>query len=265
MDLVHLITHMNKLKLITEGQTNAFCFVTIAPLRAAAKDSSEMISQLLFGEPVEIVAFGFPWIKIRTLLDGYEGFADIKHLLAISSKETKRWLDEKEYLCSPQTVLLGPKGKQILSKGSLVGYSDFNIGQYNFQLTLTNESTKSIWQHALDYLNSPYLWGGKSIFGIDCSGFIQVIYRLFGVNLPRDAYQQEEFGVAIDYLDVQPNDLAFFANETGRIIHVGIVGTEKKIIHASGRVRVDQLTQKGIWNEDYEIITHQLHSIKRMI
>ncbi len=256
---------MNKLKLITEGQKSAFCFVAAAPLRAEARDSSEMVSQILFGEPVEILAFGFPWIKVRTLLDGYEGFADCKHFLAISFKETQRWLDEKEYLSSPHATLVGPNGKQLLSKGRLVGFSDFKIGPYEFHLNLSNETTKTIWQHALEYLNTPYLWGGKSIFGIDCSGFTQAVYRLFDINLPRDAYQQEEHGIAIDFEDSQTNDLAYFANEKGRVIHVGIIGVDHKIIHASGRVRVDQLTQQGIWNEDYEIFTHQLHSIKRVI
>lgn len=256
---------MNKLKLITESQKSAFCFVSIAPLRAEAKDSSEMVSQILFGEPVEITGFGFPWLKIRTLLDGYEGFADSKHFLAISTKEVQRWLDEKEYLSTPFSNLTGPNGKQLLSKGSLVGFSDFNIGPYDFHLDLSNDTTKTIWQHAMEYHNTPYLWGGKSIFGIDCSGLIQAVYRLFDINLPRDAYQQEEIGTSIEFEEAQANDLAFFSNEKGRIIHVGIIGSDNRIIHASGRVRIDKLTKDGIWNEDYETRTHQLHSIKRVI
>jgi cell wall-associated NlpC family hydrolase len=111
------------------------------------------------------------------------------------------------------------------------------------------------------------LWGGRSIFGIDCSGFVQIVYRVNGINLPRDAYQQAEVGELVDIENAKTNDLAYFANDAGKIIHVGIVIRNRnsiKIIHASGKVRIDILNKKGIYNEETKTYSHQLHSIKRI-
>jgi cell wall-associated NlpC family hydrolase len=116
----------------------------------------------------------------------------------------------------------------------------------------------------LEYLNAPYLWGGKSIWGIDCSGFVQAIFRLHGYNLPRDAYEQAEIGTDISFEDCQENDLAYFSNASGKIIHVGILGKDRQIIHASGRIRIDELKEQGIWNEEYEKFSHTLVHIKRL-
>jgi cell wall-associated NlpC family hydrolase len=118
---------------------------------------------------------------------------------------------------------------------------------------------------ALEFLNVPYLWGGKSVFGIDCSGFVQLVFRLYDLNLPRDAYQQAEIGELIDSKEARQGDLAYFTNEKGKIIHVGIVLDNETIIHASGRVRIDQLTKSGIYNSDYCKETHKLHFIKRVL
>lgn len=107
--------------------------------------------------------------------------------------------------------------------------------------------------------------GGKSVYGIDCSGFVQLIFRLFDFNLPRDAYQQAEIGESIEFQDSKPGDLAYFINKNGKIIHVGIIIENSNIIHASGRVRIDQLSESGIFNADYAKESHQLHSIKRIL
>jgi hypothetical protein len=258
---------MNKLKLITPEQKHAFCMVSIAPLRKEASDASEIISQLLFGEPVEILSFGKPWVKVQSFLDGYEGFVDIKHLLPLTAKELKKWLDSKIYSTSKHTEIQTEWGLQIVSKASLIGEEKhIQIGAYSFEI-LKQEAfnQKTIWEEAMDYINTPYLWGGKSITGIDCSGFTQSVFRLFDINLPRDAYQQEAFGETIEFSDKKEGDLAFFVNANGKIIHVGIVGNENQIIHASGRVKIDELTFEGIFSCDFEETTHKLLSIKRLI
>ena len=257
---------MNKLKLITHEQKHAFSMVSVAPLRKEASDASEIISQLLFGEPVEILSFGKPWVKIQSFLDGYEGYVDGKHILPLTPKELKRWSDSKIYLATPFSYLQTPWGKQLISKGSLVGDSmQFKIGDFDFELHASPlPASNDLWENALDYLNSPYLWGGKSIFGIDCSGFTQAIFRLQGINLPRDAYEQEELGESIEFSESKLGDLAYFTNKEGKVIHVGIIGENNQIIHASGRVRIDELKENGIWNEEMELMTHSLSSIKRV-
>jgi hypothetical protein len=257
---------MNNLKLITENQKLAFCLVSVAPLRNDPNDGAEIVSQLIFGEPVEVLLFGEPWVKIRTILDGYEGFVDIKHLLPLTEKEFKKWLNEFSYQQEFTKFIIAPWGKQLISMGSLISSEpNFKIGEFHFSLHIEElKVTKSPVELAKVLLNVPYLWGGKSVFGIDCSGFVQLIFRLHDFNLPRDAYQQAEIGELIEYQDSKPGDLAYFINKNGKIIHVGILIENSNIIHASGRVRIDQLTESGIYNADYDKETHQLHCIKRV-
>jgi hypothetical protein len=262
-----LLRHMNNLKLITNHQKLAFCLVSVSPIRKDASDSSEIVSQLLFGEPIEIILFGEPWVKIQTILDGYEGYVDIKHLLPLTQKEFKKWLNEYTLQIEFTKTISTPWGDQLTSKGSFISNEkSFNIGPFIFSYSIPKiEKSISFIEQAKVFLNVPYLWGGKSVFGIDCSGYTQLIFRIFGFNLPRDAYQQAEIGEPIDFIDTKPGDLAYFVNNKGRIIHVGIIIENSQIIHASGRVRIDELTQNGIYNMDYQKETHQLHFIKRVL
>ncbi len=258
---------MNNLKLITENQKLAFCLVSVAPMRNDPNDGAEIVSQLVFGEPVEVLLFGEPWVKIRTILDGYEGFVDIKHLLSLTEKEFKKWLNEFSYQQEFTKFIIAPWGKQLISTGSLISSEpNFKIGEFRFTQHVEElKVTKSPVELAKELLNVPYLWGGKSVFGIDCSGFVQLILRHNDFNLPRDAYQQAEIGELIEFHDSKPGDLAYFINNKGKIIHVGMIIENSNIIHASGRVRIDQLTESGIYNADYNKETHQLHCIKRVL
>ena len=119
---------------------------------------------------------------------------------------------------------------------------------------------------AYHFRNAPYLWGGKTPFGIDCSGLVQMVYRLYGINLPRDAHQQAEIGASLSFIDEsEPGDLAFFDNEQGDIIHVGILLKNHNIIHAHGTVRVDRIDQTGIFNSYNNMHSHKLRLIKRVV
>ncbi|MFI5159591.1 MAG: C40 family peptidase, partial [Sphingobacteriales bacterium] len=101
-------------------------------------------------------------------------------------------------------------------------------------------------------------------FGIDCSGFVQAVFKLHGTKLKRDASQQAEQGSLIESLEeARLGDLAFFKNADGRVVHVGIMLNNKQIIHASGKVKIDSIDEDGIYSEELKRHTHTLHSIKR--
>lgn len=248
---------------------NAFCYVTVAPIRLEKTDRSEMISQLLFGEVVQIQKEEGGWCFVTAFLDNYEGWVEIKLLKLISQKELGRWLDASELQLDPVLEILSPSGIMHTLKGSYISWNEnaaFNIGAHTYEIRSVNQDLKfqTIEDFALSYLNAPYLWGGKGPFGIDCSAFVQVVYRYFDINLPRDAYQQAELGREVHYDEMQAGDLAFFQNKEGRVVHVGIVMSQKMIIHASGTVRIDIFNEAGIFNSELESLTHQLLSIKRI-
>lgn len=261
-----------KIKWIEPQQRYAFCTLAVIPVRTEPKDSAEQCTQLLFGEPIEITDYQQPWLKIRSFLDGYEGYIDHKQVLALSEKEMRRWLDTSTYQATKTLEITGPMGLQLLSRGSLIGLDpSFKIGAYAFEIisnfsieTIDVISHEKIWNFAMGFLNTPYLWGGKSIFGIDCSGFVQQVFRQLDHNLPRDAYQQAEHGTIVNYEERQVLDLAFFKNAAGRIHHVGIIGPDRQIIHASGQVRCDELRAEGIYNEAAQNFTHSLFEIRRL-
>lgn len=246
---------------------DAYCLVSIAPVRSSADDASEIITQLLFGELVEVHDFNHPWSKIRAIKDGYIGYIDHKHISYLTKKEVRRWSDGLSCLSEREAVLHTPWGKQRICRGSFVpeNETNFSIGSDQYTLErIDSQKLDSILDYAEDYLNTPYLWGGKSPFGIDCSGITQVIYRFFGWNLPRDCYEQVEHGHEVDFDDLQAGDLAYFKNESGKVTHVGILDGNGGIIHASGHVRRDQFTKDGIYREDIESLTHPLYLIKRL-
>lgn len=246
---------------------DAYCLVSIAPLRASADDGSEIISQLLFGELVEVHSIDRPWAKIRTISDGYEGYIDHKHVSFLTQKEARRWSEGLSYLKDREAILHTPWGKQRICRGSFLpeNETEFSIGSDKFTLeSESSEKLNTLLDYAEDYLNTPYLWGGKSPYGIDCSGITQVIYRFFGWNLPRDCYEQVHHGQEIEFDDIQAGDLAYFKNKTGKVTHVGILDGNGGIIHASGHVRRDVFRQDGIYREDIESLTHPLFIIKRL-
>ncbi len=250
--------------------------LSIISLRKEPNHRSELVSQLLFGETYEIIITQGGWINIRTSYDGYEGWIDASQHIELTSKDYNLQ-NEGNYAVALESACIASSTATscaIVSGSTLAGFDglNFKIGKekwvYNGQALLaeTGKNNNLLEKIAVRYLNAPYLWGGRSPFGIDCSGFTQVVYKFLGIPLLRDAYQQAEQGSVVNFLEEsQPGDLAFFNNEEGRIIHVGIVLKDQRIIHASGKVRIDKLDHFGIYNADIKKYSHQLKIIKRVL
>lgn len=247
---------------------DAICCLSVIPVRAKYDDSAEIVTQLLFGETVKVIDIHNQWVKISIYHDNYEGWVDNKQLLKISEKAFSHF--ETDFKRQQEDILKlnTPWGVQNILQGSPILSSEkkFKIDNLEFSW-LSNVPTLSgsdITELALSYLNAPYLWGGRTQFGIDCSGFTQTVYHQVGLNLPRDASQQFLIGEEIDFTQQNEGDLAFFKSEkTGNIHHVGIILPNQKIIHAHGRIRIDTLTEKGIYNEDEKYFSHRLERITR--
>lgn len=250
--------------------------LSVIPVRSSSSDKSEMISQILFGEMVEILDSRGTWAKIRCEWDNYVGWIDSKQIKPITPDEYH--LYRLNHACSIE--LFQPaiaKGYYIpITIGSNLPNFDglqFNLNGSTFQFSgqaITpseiEPSAEMLLKIARRYLYAPYLWGGRSPMGIDCSGFTQVVFKLVGISLPRDSSEQVNEGKLIDFIEQsQAGDLAFFENKKGRISHVGILMPDNHIIHASGQVRIDRLDHYGIFNVSKNKYTHRLRVIKRML
>jgi hypothetical protein len=249
------------------------CNLAIIPLRFEPSDKSEIVSQVLFGEHFEILEQLKQWSKIKLQYDDYEGWVDSKQYQIISESEYNQLSEDVivlnadlvQYITGSDDLLLPVTLGASLS---FLSHGDINTSNYNFEGTkISGTKTKDcLLNTAFMFLNAPYLWGGKTPFGVDCSGFTQMVYKLNGHKLMRDASQQSKQGEALSFIEEsEPGDLAFFDNEEGNIIHVGIIMEDNHIIHASGKVRIDRLDHLGIYNAEANKHTHRLRVIKKII
>ena len=244
------------------------CNLSLVPLRAEASDVSEMVSQVLYGEHFKILESRKKWSRIRLAFDSYEGWIDNKQCTTISEADYFDFENSKLILSSDLVDFVTDSNNQLFSicLGSTISASTFL--QHHFEGKSISEilPKEHLIETALLYLNTPYLWGGKSPFGIDCSGFTQMVYKLNGYKLLRDASQQATQGEALSFIEEsEPGDLAFFDNDEGKITHVGIIMKDNYIIHAHGKVRIDRLDHSGIFNYDVRNHTHKLRVIKRIV
>ncbi|MBA5793217.1 C40 family peptidase [Flavobacterium sp. xlx-214] len=250
----------------------AICHLAIVPLRFEPSDRSEMVSQVLFGETFTILEKREKWSKIQLTADEYEGWIDNKQYTEISVDQFNQIKQNPKFYCADLIdYVTGTNTLLPISLGSNLSFlslSEINKDQLVFEgkaITGTQPKTNLL-QTAFLYLNAPYLWGGKTPFGIDCSGFTQMVYRLNGYSIPRDASQQARIGEALSFIEEsEVGDLAFFDNDEGNIVHVGIIMENNYIIHAHGKVRIDRLDHLGILNIDSGRHTHKLRVIKKII
>ncbi|MEA3497132.1 MAG: C40 family peptidase [Bacteroidota bacterium] len=249
------------------------CHLSFFPLRKEANHRSENVSQVLFGEVFEILEEKYAeWFFVKLAFDGYLGWINTNELQYLSEKEFKKVNNEKKHYSS-EAIAIGDSNERILHLGfgsylPLWNGKNFYIGAKEFslrgELLKADKNNKNLLESiAYKLLEIPYLWGGKSSFGFDCSGFTQSLFKIANINLPRDASQQAKIGKEINIEEAKVFDLAFF-EENQKITHVGILLKDKKIIHASASVRIDDFDEKGIFNSQLKKYTHHLKLIKRI-
>lgn len=246
-------------------------------VRKEPNQRSELITQLLFGDHYEVTEKNSDgtWMLITMNYDGYSGWIDAKQHHVIS-EDHFNYMNQAEFKITTDLTssLLYNKSPLAILMGSIIPISSSELFKMEEQFAF-NGDAKNMGQKrefefvknvAQKYLNAPYLWGGRSPFGIDCSGFTQMVFKICGYRLYRDAWQQAGQGKPVEHLEhALPGDLAFFKNPEGKIVHVGILLQQDKIIHASGKVRIDHLNEQGILNLETKVYTHELSHIRRFL
>ncbi len=252
------------------------CSLSIVPCRKEPSSTSEMVTQLLFGETYTVVEDLVDWLSVVTTYDNYPCWISAKQHTPLSGKNMKALTTD--LLSSELIQVIHNTGSRsvfpITIGATLPGFKDNRLStgeiDFSFEGQITDskqkKSTKELIGTAYLFLNAPYLWGGRSPFGIDCSGFVQLVYKLNGYKLPRDASRQVELGSPLSFVEeAEAGDLAFFDNEAGNIVHVGLILDNQQIIHAGGSVRIDRFDHYGIFNSDTKKYSHMLRVIKKII
>lgn len=237
--------------------SKAICSVSVAPVRRDPSEKVEMVTQMLFGESCDVLEEQKFWTRIRMHYDGYEGWIDVKQIRPVS----------EQYIADRKVTTITENFSSVIMKD---GRTLLSMGaEVEFPVVASRRShdlRESIVETAREFLNIPYLWAGKSFFGVDCSGLVQLVYKIHNIKLPRDSHQQAEVGEALTFVEESlPGDIAFFENSEGKVVHVGIMMDHQQIIHASGKVRIDTLDSTGIFNRELNQHTHRLRFVKRII
>jgi len=248
------------------------CENVFVPLRSGPSHKSEMLSQVLFGEKYYVIDKSGGWMKIETKFDKYTGWIDTDHIQHSQDEGLScGHVLNRSLLCykKDKTKLVLEAGCEIFnpdfeSKTFEIGKNIYNTSpDFNDKFITTNNSMTDT---SMNFINSPYIWGGRIPSGIDCSGLTQLVYKIHGISIPRDSWQQAETGTSIDFInEAEPGDLVFFDNDRGKISHVGMILTSGLIIHASGRVRIDTIDHQGIFKQETGRYSHLLRMIKRII
>lgn len=254
--------------------------ISIIPVRNEPSHRSEMVTQVLFGEHFRILECLISWCRIELAFDSYIGWVSKKNITPLKKSEFINLEKFNAPVISSLEKVIPSSGKQtnftIVPGSSIPFYNAkknrFDIAgeTYKFEdqvkLSVEKPDRNEIQKTAFSYLHSPYLWGGRTPFGTDCSGFIQILFKIHGMRLPRDVQQQAKQGILVNFItEAKEGDIAFFDNDEGEIEHVGLLLKDNQIIHSSGKVRIDNLDQQGIFNTDTGTYSHNLRVIKRIL
>lgn len=240
------------------NKTYAWCPFAMLPVKKSPDHQAELVTQLLFGDCVEVFERSGVWSRIKNLSDNYPGYVVNMQLEPITQSEAEHY--EKHYALvnvfathSERPLTLGSRIPTSLIKtvGDVVEINlphDKTIHVDKKEIIFDNLPTNNVVDLAKKFLYTPYLWGGKTPFGLDCSGFTQLVFRMMGIVIARDAYQQAAQGTAVSGLMAsKPGDLMFFHKPDGtRISHVGILIGNNQIIHSAGYVHIADVDSIGI-------------------
>jgi len=257
------------------------CHLSQISMREKPCHTSQLVSQLLFGDAYQVEEVVDDWLKIKTFDCGYEGFIDKRLWNEMHEKDAAEYSSLKKYFVTDYLIFIKEFETNVtfpVFMGSSFPYPKDNmliLGNAIFLIelpkepvfpqspTLSGQQTVLL-RFASGFLRAPYLWGGRTPAGIDCSALVQLAFKSIGISLPRDTSQQVNHGVQIDFAtEWQVGDVAFFDNEEGKIIHTGIICGKDKILHSSGFVKIDHLDTTGIYNKQNELYTHKLRIVKR--
>ena len=244
------------------------CPLSIVPMRLEPADAAEMVNQVLYGEHFKVLEIRKKWSRIRLAHDKYEGWIDNKQYKEINEEDYSAAEERTPLLASDLLQMATSTDSHVLSLplGAQLANLELTGDRYEGNFVSDKKEKAAFINTALLYLKSPYLWGGRTPFGLDCSGFTQMVYRLNGHRLFRDASQQAAQGEALSFIEEsEPGDLAFFDKEEGLIVHVGIMLQDNYIIHCHGEVRIDRIDHTGIYNAERRMHTHKLRVIKRIL
>ncbi|OON69723.1 C40 family peptidase [Hymenobacter sp. CRA2] len=263
---------------------HGICALSVVPVRAEPSDKAEIVTQLIFGDCYSVLLAQGNWQQIRTAADNYVGWMDLKQHQPVSAEYLAAWSAQDHPRSLDVVQVVSSSAARIpVTLGARLPFFDgmtLRLGEdsyfYNGAATNplnghglhgpTDKRTALLLKAGQLFLKAPYLWGGRTLFGVDCSGLMQQLYGLIGVQLPRDARQQIDHGRIVHFVSqTQAGDLAFFDNAEGNIVHVGMVLDDQQILHASGEVRIDPLDHNGIYNRQRQKYTHKLRLIKRLL
>lgn len=251
------------------------CLLSVAGMRAEPSHQSEMVNQMLFGDLFEVVRKYKDWLWVRLLYDDYRGWISLNQATELSEEHFLQ-LREAPFAVAADLIQILEDINLKTSIALGAGSTLHNFKKWGFSVAgntykyfgkvheKVHSQPRQLTEYAIMFLNTPYLWGGRSPFGVDCSGFMQLVFKMGGIWLPRDTSQQVDCGEVVDLIhEALPGDLLFFGEQDKPITHVGMLLAEGLIIHAHGRVRVDVIDHYGIFDRGLKKYTHSLRVIKR--